>query len=360
MQGKQTTAIKKCAQTLRYVSPNQLTQPGFETPFEQALTCENRWVKLSKLIPWDRVVLQYNNSFSKSSEGRQPISGRIVIGAVIIKLYLDISDRETVQQIQENMFMQYFLGYSSFTNEAPFSPSLFVEIRERLSLEVMNAINEIIVMHHFDIDELPNDTVQAKKSNPAEQSKCVVVFSNEATPLPSLVCTQKENANFSGVTAGHTKKTVAGSATNLSTNAATNLPTNETSETTNAVTNLSTNEINETTNAATKISPNTTAGFVLKQKETVTHKGRLLMDTTVTPQNITFPTDLKLLNAARVKSEELIDLLYTPLLHGDKKPRTYRQTARKAFLNIAKKKTKTAIQSSGATVTFFKKKSGSY
>ena len=35
------------------------------------------------------------------------------------------------------------------------------------------------------------------------------------------------------------------------------------------------------------------------------NKGKLLMDATVAPQNITFPTDLKLLNTARKKSEHL-------------------------------------------------------
>ena len=75
---------KKGASTHKYVSPNQLTICGFDTPFEQHLTSENRWVKLSKLIPWDKIVVLYNNQF-KSTEGRPPISGRIVVGAVIIK-----------------------------------------------------------------------------------------------------------------------------------------------------------------------------------------------------------------------------------------------------------------------------------
>lgn len=44
--------------------------------------------------------------------------------------------------------------------------------------------------------------------------------------------------------------------------------------------------------------------------------------------------------AAREKSEELIDKLYRKDLHGDVKPRTYRNNARKEFLNTAKKKTK--------------------
>lgn len=42
LQEKQRKAIKKPARTLGYTSPNQLTIQGFETPFEQALTSENR------------------------------------------------------------------------------------------------------------------------------------------------------------------------------------------------------------------------------------------------------------------------------------------------------------------------------
>jgi transposase, IS5 family len=43
-----------------------------------------------------------------------------------------VRDRETVQQMLENMYMQYFIGYSSFSDEVPFDPSLFVEIPNRL------------------------------------------------------------------------------------------------------------------------------------------------------------------------------------------------------------------------------------
>src|SRR5690606_22609519 len=162
VQGKRSKVVKKPAGVGGYVSPNQLTICGFETPFEQALTSENRWVRLSNLLPWDKLATQYDKLF-KSSEGRRPLNGRIVIGAVIIKHMLNLSDRETILQIQENVFMQYFLGYSSFTNEAPFDPSLFVDIRQRLSLEVMNSINEIVIAHHF--DNIPPATHQAVSDN---------------------------------------------------------------------------------------------------------------------------------------------------------------------------------------------------
>lgn len=256
MQGKITQNAIKSSRRLvakqKYVSPNQLTLPGFETPFEQALTTENRWVKLSSLIPWDSVVNLYNKQFY-STEGRPPINGRIVIGAVIIKHMLDLTDRETIMQIQENMFMQYFLGYSSFTNEAPFDASLFVDIRKRLSLEVTTAISELIIKYHIEEG------------------------SNGDSVKPG-----------GGVNGSHSGSTT-------------------------------------TENTAKEHNPN---------------KGSLLMDATAAPQNITYPTDLKLLNAARVKSEEIIDKLYDKEKHGQLKPRTYRKLARKDFLNTNKKKRK--------------------
>jgi hypothetical protein len=52
----------------------------------------------------------------------------------------------------------------------------------------------------------------------------------------------------------------------------------------------------------------------------------------------TFPTDLKILNAAREKSEHIIDVLHGPHKGKKKKPRTYRKAARKDFLSIAKSK----------------------
>jgi ribosomal protein L34E len=63
--------------------------------------------------------------------------------------------------------------------------------------------------------------------------------------------------------------------------------------------------------------------------------GRLLIDATCTPADITYPTDLKLLNEAREKTEHIIDVLHAPLRHRLPKPRTYRQKARRAFLEVA-------------------------
>ena len=55
-----------------------------------------------------------------------------MIGAVIIKHKLCLSDEEAVQQIQENPYLQYFVGLPGYQMEAPFASSLFVEIRKRI------------------------------------------------------------------------------------------------------------------------------------------------------------------------------------------------------------------------------------
>ena len=72
----------------------------------------------------------------------------------------------------------------------------------------------------------------------------------------------------------------------------------------------------------------------------ITHAGKLIVDATACTQDISYPTDLNLLNDSREKAEELIDFLYCPARH-QKKPRTYLQNARKAYLKTAQKKKKT-------------------
>ena len=156
---------KKRASVPDYVSPNQLTLEGFETPFEQKLNPENRWVKLAHLIPWDEISNLYLKHVGVSTTGRPPINPRIVIGSVIIKHMCNLDDRETVDQISENIYMQYFLGYSSFTNQAPFDASLFVEFRKRLGLEQINAINERIVSLKANLDTQQNNTHQVNEED---------------------------------------------------------------------------------------------------------------------------------------------------------------------------------------------------
>ncbi len=69
------------------------------------------------------------------------------------------------------------------------------------------------------------------------------------------------------------------------------------------------------------------------------NRGKLIIDATCAPADITYPTDLGLLNKARVHTEKIIDILYKQIKDkANKKPRTYRNLARKDYLALAKQR----------------------
>jgi IS5 family transposase len=68
------------------------------------------------------------------------------------------------------------------------------------------------------------------------------------------------------------------------------------------------------------------------------NKGTLIVDATCAPADIRYPTDCSLLNEAREKLEDMIDSLFEPFKGQSVKPKTYRQNARKDYLNFAKSK----------------------
>ncbi len=248
---KQAKPTKTRAPMIRYCSSKQLTLPEFDWPFQTDLDENNRWVKMCQCIPWDELAECYYQGFSAET-GRPAKDARMVIGAVIIKHKLCLSDVETVQQIQENPYMQYFVGLAGYQMEAPFAASLFVDIRKRMGESVFAGFHQAIIDAHN-----------------GERSAQKPVSENQEKHQPQQQAKSEANDVI--------------------------------------------------------------------QKETPTHQGKLILDATVVEQAIRYPTDLSLLNEAREFSEQIIDTLYshTPLA---KKPRTYREKARKAFLAIVKQR----------------------
>jgi len=44
---------------IKYDSPAQLSIEEFKTPFQSTLLTDNKWVKLSKVVPWDKFASAY-------------------------------------------------------------------------------------------------------------------------------------------------------------------------------------------------------------------------------------------------------------------------------------------------------------
>lgn len=271
---------------IRYIPASQLSLEGFETPFHQQLESTNRWVVLSKNIPWDKLAAIYYRDM-RADFGAPSLSARMVIGAVIIKHMLNIDDREVVEQIRENMYLQYFVGLSSFQTSAPFDASLMVSIRKRLTKDVMDKFNEEVLRQ---AGVLPKGDQEAVNKS-GDQSD------GHGDDL---------NAKDQSSTAGNDIQHLQPLAEELT------IPQSEQAE-------------------PGQDEP--------QPQDTAPVSGTLLIDATVAEQQIEYPTDVKLLNESREQLERIITKVCEDLHIAY--PRMYKHKARRQYLLLAKKKHKT-------------------
>ena len=122
----------------------------------------NRWVILSKLIPWSEFEEQYASLFDEKI-GAPAKSFRLALGSLLIQQILNITDRETVEQIKENPYLQYFLGLNSYEYKAPFNSSMLVYFRKRINQEIIDKINRQVVKQTLEDPEEKKTPRQKKK-----------------------------------------------------------------------------------------------------------------------------------------------------------------------------------------------------
>jgi len=250
---------------IRYSSQNQIAIEEFKTPLEIKLNRNNRWVKLAEALPWDALAAIYHRSLS-ATKGRSSICARIVIGALIIKHLLDLSDDGTLESIQENMYQQYFLGLKEYQYEPVFDSSLFVIIRKRLGVEAFDAMILELMRAAKIIPQKINE--EPKSITPSQED-----IQNQTQP--------------------------------------------------------SHNE---------EVTTDQPSGSIIPTEEQPKNAGMLIVDMSVAPADITYPTDINLLNTAREKTELLIDVIYNSSELHKVKPRTYRKRAHRDYLAIAKQR----------------------
>ncbi len=129
----------------RSSEPRQLEFPNFYLPFSGHLDPENRWVTLARLVPWKLAETIYHQQLCEDS-GQPIVPARTALGALLIKERLGLTDRETVEAIRENPYLQFFIGLEEFTLEKPFDASTMVDFRKRFGEQGMRQIAEAIAL----------------------------------------------------------------------------------------------------------------------------------------------------------------------------------------------------------------------
>lgn len=154
----------------RQAAQSSIPPENFEFPLSGQLSPENRWVIMAELIPWSEFEAEYEKNFSpKMGAPAKPF--RMALGALIIKERLGTSDRETVEQIRENPYLQYFLGMPAYSNEAPFEPSMFVHFRQRIGIDLVNQVNERMVKKARESQEIEEQSQKKKKKKKSLKQK---------------------------------------------------------------------------------------------------------------------------------------------------------------------------------------------
>ncbi|QCT00993.1 transposase [Paenibacillus algicola] len=189
---------------------------------------------------------------------------------------MQLTDRETLESIRENPYMQYFIGLPGFAMKQPFHHSMMTHFRKRLT-EVLAELNELVAStgaKETKDDDDSNDASgggqgkvkRSKKEVPAVQAEQQTMFveasdeSSKAGPPQTAAMPESPEATTS-VSEAHLVSTVS-------------------------------------------------------EATALQNQGTILVDATCAPADVAYPTDLNLLNEAREKLEAIIGAQVDDFLLG--------------------------------------------
>ena len=161
---------------------NQLSFQEDNKRFVVHINPENRWVKLSGLMPWDKIEDHYAQNMCEDT-GRGAITSRIAFGSIFAKEDLNLTDKGIVEQISENAYLQYFLGLQEYQGTPLFDSSMMVHFRKRFTPEFIAQVNHYICTGKWPDDD--NSIQSPDDLPPPEEVKHEGKLHLDATVAPS-------------------------------------------------------------------------------------------------------------------------------------------------------------------------------
>lgn len=179
---------------IQYNSQYQTQISEFSNLYCLDLNAENRWIKLAYIIPWDKLVSILTQKYSLT-KGTKLTNPRIIIGAIIIKHMLKLSDEETICLISENPYMQFFLGLNQFNPKPIFSPTLFVDIRKKLDKETFDSFNKILISCTLQEEE-PEQEAESNQTRQEADSTLIKQETDSTQTTPETDSNQTAQADL--------------------------------------------------------------------------------------------------------------------------------------------------------------------
>ena len=167
-----------------YKTPDK-SQPSlldFNQPLGLRMNPDNRWVQLADRVPWDIFEEKYAALFP-SGTGNVAKPLRLALGSLIIQNRFQYSDRELVEQLSENPYLQYFIGLPGYQAQAPFDASTLVWFRKRITIDILNETNEYML--EYKDDDGPKPPVSGGTDGDGPQAEAAT---NSGTLIIDATC----------------------------------------------------------------------------------------------------------------------------------------------------------------------------
>ena len=113
----------------------------------------------------------------------------MALGTLIIQTKFQYADRELVEQITENPYLQYFIGLPGYQEEAPFDASTLVLFRKRISAEMLMGLNEYLLASKDDDnnDSMPPSSGDSDGNDAPKEDKNEGTLTLDATCAPANI-----------------------------------------------------------------------------------------------------------------------------------------------------------------------------
>lgn len=150
----------------KFNDEHQIAFHDFNQSCGMQLDPDNEWVQLADRIPWDQIERLYAAMFP-SKTGRPAIPLRMALGSLIIQQRKGLADRKLLKEIQENPYLQYFIGLESFQTEAPYTAPALVGFRKRMDVDFLMMVNDVILEKSEATNEHKgsNENVRARQAS---------------------------------------------------------------------------------------------------------------------------------------------------------------------------------------------------
>lgn len=164
---------------------SQIAFEDFNQPMGLKMNPKNRWIEKAEWIPWGELEKDYAKNF-RNQKGNVAKPLRMAMGALLIQIEYGYSDEETVLQIQENPYLQFFIGLPGYQEEKPFDSSTMVYFRKRLDAVTLTEINEKIIDYALakENQDNDNDTDDDTDSNDSGNAGTLIL---DATCAPQKI-----------------------------------------------------------------------------------------------------------------------------------------------------------------------------